>query len=174
MTTQIIRDTFGVITTGKFCLFGGSKSKPKQVSCDNATIDMQFSIAINASKLTELTQTEMDEFVEEFIYSATVTHSGGISPFPDFYTLETVYIFEMMDWSYDQLPEGFTLLQSMLTSISNITTTSQTFKFKIEDKFKGLAMFVTPEQGNPSIINNGIEMSFCLAPQEPPAPPQPT
>ena len=27
MTTQIIRDTTGVITTGKFCLFNGSRSK---------------------------------------------------------------------------------------------------------------------------------------------------
>lgn len=174
MTTQIIRDTEGVITSGKFCLFGGSKSKPKQVSCDNATRDMKFSIAINDSKLTELTQMELDEFVEEFIYSATVTHSGGILPFPDFYTLATVYIFEMMDWTYDQLPEGFILLQSMLTSIENTTDTSQTFRFKIEDKFKGLAMFVTPEQDNQSIVNNGIEMSFCLAPQEPLAPPPPT
>lgn len=171
MTTQIIRDTSGVITTGKFCLFGGSKSK--SISCDNATTDIQFSIAVNASKLTELTQQELDELAEGFISTATITHSGGISSFLDIYTLATVYVSDMDDWSYDQLPEGFVLLQPVLTSIENIIPTSQTFKFKFQDKFKGLAMFVTPEQGNQSIVNNGIEMSFCLALQEPLSPPMP-
>ena len=48
MVTQVIRDTEGVITTGKFCLFGGSKKQ--KISCDNESIvnkglEMSFCLA---------------------------------------------------------------------------------------------------------------------------------
>jgi hypothetical protein len=162
MTTQIIRDTTGVITTGRFCIFGGSKKQ--QISCDNASTEMKFSLAINTAKLAELSQSEMESKLTEIMTTATFTHKGVTLPLHQFGTINTVTETSELDWVYDNLPEGFTLLNSQLNSISTNTFEPQTFEFKFKNEFNGWIIFVTPEQDNKSIINKGIELSFCLAP----------
>lgn len=164
MTTQVIRDTFGVITTGKFCLFGGS-SKEKAISCDNATNEVKLSIAMNAAKFLELDESEREGKLFEIMRSATAIYKGSTLPFHQIEAIGTVtHEGSEEDWSYDNLPEDFELLDSTLITTTTTIYEPQTFKFKFADEFEGWVIFVTPEQDNKSIVNNGIEMSFCLSP----------
>lgn len=163
MATQIIRNTAGVITTGKFCLFGGS-SKEKAISCDNATNEVEFSIAMNTVKFLELDESEREGKLIEILTTATFTHKGATLPLHELVTIDTITQGSEEDWSYDNLPEAFELLDSSLNWITTTIYEPQTFKFKFQDKFKGWVIFVTPEQYNESIVNKGIEFSFCLSP----------
>lgn len=165
MTTQIIRDTDGVITIGKFCIFGGSKSKLQTISCDGAVDEVHYSIASHET---------MGEYfaIEEALNTATVQVDNQIFSFSDFESgfSQSVETHTMIDWSYDDLPEGFNLINTILTNVYSMIPENQTLKFKFQDKFKGLIMFVTPEQHNKSIVNTGTEMSFCLSGFSPPVP----
>lgn len=76
MTTQIIRDTEGVITTGKFCLFNGSRSKMFCVTGDNyryyklvriGTVDINtfinsLKLSVDGAPIPLMIQTEFDDY----------------------------------------------------------------------------------------------------------------
>lgn len=153
MTTQIIRDTEGVIISGKFCLFGGS-SKEKAISCVGAREYVEF--------FFETSLASSDTLFYEVLNSITVTENGVTKNLVDFEDLSVEYI---TDVTYPT-SQGFVHLNTTLIELFNNTDITRTLKLKIDNEFKGFVMFANPEdQVNKSIVNKGMEMSFCLAPQ---------
>src|SRR5690606_35397323 len=101
MTTQIIRDTAGVITTGKFCIFGGSRPKQEEevlISCFGAGSSIQFTMMFST--------TAGSNMIEEAVTATTATVNGVTRQFEELLTDSSLfYIFEMDDEF--PVPEGF-------------------------------------------------------------------
>jgi hypothetical protein len=79
MTTQIVRDTTGVITTGKFCLFNGSRSKMFCETGDNyryyklvrmETVDINtfinsLRLSVDGVSIPLIIRTDFDDYTDQ-------------------------------------------------------------------------------------------------------------
>lgn len=157
MATQIIRDTEGVITTGKFCLFRGSKSKPQTISCDNAGSNFIYTIAFNTAY--------NDQFMQA-IQSIVVTIdgvSGGIDSIsPD----NSLNQYEMMDQVYPVPPNFVSTTPSVLLDLNNGESRTRRIQMYIPPEYRDVIAFVVPEQPlqqNPAIKVGYGFVEFCLS-----------
>lgn len=158
MTTQIIRDNEGVITTGKFCLFRGSKSKPQTISCDNAGYNFIYTIAYNTSP-------EYDGQFLQAMESIVVTIdgvSGGLDSIsPD----NSLNQYEIMDQVYPVAPNFASSTPSVLLDVNNGESRTRRIQMYIPPEYRDMIAFVVPEQPlqqNPAIqVGNGF-VEFCL------------
>lgn len=95
MTTQIIRDTTGVITTGKFCLMGSIKQKKPidfpPISCASASNYVVLSNSSNYLDLSSLgTAPTMDIYINDTLVQSNLSSyiydlSGGIPTILEFF-----------------------------------------------------------------------------------------
>jgi hypothetical protein len=159
MPTQIIRNTEGVITTGKFCLFRGSKSKPQTISCDNAGSNFIYTIAYNTSP----------EYADQFmqaIQSIVVTIDGIPSGIDSINPNNGLNQYEMMDQVYPVPPNFASTTPSVLLNLNNGESRTRRIQMYIPPEYRDVIAFLVPEQPlqqNPAIeVGNGF-VEFCLS-----------
>lgn len=127
MTTQIIRDTFGVITTGRFCQYGTLRKKDLKISCEGA----QTSIVLTNDP-----------------YNILDLSTYGVAPTMDLYVNDKLVLSNTSQYVYDigelgsemrniQYDHGFEVYGGCgnIIYISNIS--DEPLKFKIVYKTTG-------------------------------------
>lgn len=103
MTIQIIRNTEGVITTGKFCLMGSAKQKKPidfpPISCASASNYVVLSNSSNYFDLSSLgTAPTMDIYINNTLVKSNLSSyiydlSGGIPTILEFFEQYTLTVY---------------------------------------------------------------------------------
>lgn len=162
MTTVIVRKSDVENTLGKFCVFNGIKKKSSIINCEGAINLVFFSIAGVSSP-----DHENDEyFLGELLESLEFTINETTMNFADF-TLayqsgDSIHL-QSAETINPIVPNGYSWIAPFDFSLQNKTDDPIKMKISLPSMYKGKAIFVTTEPNNTSIINKGIEISFCLS-----------
>lgn len=156
MTTQIIRNTEGVIVTGKFCQMGSLRPQ-SNFSCDNAGSEFLYTLAMNPAYNTQF---------EQAVKSIVVTIDGVSGGLESINPSNSLNQYEVTDQAYSVPPNFISSTPSVFLSVSNGESHTRRIKMYIPPEYRDVLVFVVPEQPlqqNPAVnVGNGF-VEFCLS-----------
>lgn len=157
MTTQIIRDTNGVIATGRFCIFNSRKpSSSKEISCVGVANDMIFTL-VNLAGNTE--------DVMSILANITIESKGVVKTITELMYGDLNFRIEMADVPNYNLPSNVVDENIMFLKITNLNL-KENVKVKIstpEEYLNKVTLVYTDNNDNSFISEgNGLEINECL------------
>lgn len=152
MPIQIIRDTYGFITTGNFCQVGSTRPK-SSFTCDGATYDFVYTIAMNP--------TYNDQFMEA-MQSIIVTIDGVEGGLETINPDNNLDQYEITDQSYTIPPNFISTTDSVLLNVRNTLTKTRRVRIYIPVEYRNVLVIVVPEQQNQAIVITNGSIEVCL------------
>ena len=154
MTTQIIRNTEGVIVTGKFCQIGSLRPQSK-INCDNAGETFIYTLAMNPA--------HNDQF-EQAVQSIIVTIDGVKGDISMINPDNGLDQRESTDQEYSVPPNFVPTTPSVLLVVTNNNSTTKRFKIFVPEQYRNVLAIVVPDQLNPTLNTGDGFAELCLAP----------